>query len=170
MSVIALSGNPRRDSRTAAFAHAAAATIGTGLGIEKVALVDLAEPDVDHDDARATLAAATVAVVASPTYKATYTGLLKSVLDGLAPGSLGGVIAIPLMVQAGGSHTLAADVHLRPVLLELGATCPTSAIVALESEVARPADVLDTWFMRSAWALRALAGAREHNQPEVPVS
>ena len=37
-------------------------------------------------------------VVASPTYKAAYTGLLKAYFDRFGSGALAGVVAIPLML------------------------------------------------------------------------
>ncbi|HWT95914.1 MAG TPA: NAD(P)H-dependent oxidoreductase, partial [Solirubrobacteraceae bacterium] len=142
--VVAVSGNPRAGSRTAAFALAVAETIADALEEETtVELLDLAAPDRDADALRATIAGATVVVVASPTYKATYTGLLKSLLDGFGPHALDGVVAVPLMVFAGAQHALAADLHLRPLLLELGATTPTAAIAAPDAELAAPGPLLD---------------------------
>lgn len=158
--VVAVSGNPRAGSRTAAFARAAADAVADALeGEATVELLDLAAPGLDPDAARATLAASTVAIVASPTYKATYTGLLKSLLDGYGPNALDGVVAVPLMVFAGAQHALAADLHLRPLLLELGATTPTAAIAAPDAEIAEPEELLDAWLARSGWALRATASA-----------
>ncbi len=76
-------------------------------------------------------------VVASPTYKATYTGLLKLFLDRIARGALAGVTAVPVMLGGHWRHALAADLLLKPVLVELGATCPTRGLFLLESEYAR---------------------------------
>ena len=55
------------------------------------------------------------------------------------------------MIARQARHALAADVHLRPALLELGATCSTPSLVALESELASlGADGLVTaWLERS---------------------
>jgi FMN reductase len=157
--VVAVSGNPRPGSRTAAFALRAARAVAAELGDgAEPALVDLADPGADHDAARAAVAAATVAIVASPTFKATYTGLLKGFLDGFDRGALDRVLAVPLMVQRSGAHTLAADVHLRPLLIELGAICPTPALVVAEDEL--PGDeAIGRWLARGGWALRALAAA-----------
>jgi FMN reductase len=83
-------------------------------------------------------------VVASPTYKATYTGLLKLFLDQFAAGSLSGVVAFPLMLGGAWSHALAPEVFLKPVLVELGASCPVSGLYLLETDYESPAG-LDDW-------------------------
>ena len=67
-------------------------------------------------------------IFGSPTYKATYTGLLKLFLDQFPPDGLGGIVAIPLMLGAGPAHALAPELHLKPVLAELGAVCPTPGL------------------------------------------
>jgi FMN reductase len=72
-------------------------------------------------------------VVACPTYKASFTGLLKLFLDRFPSGSLNGVLAIPLMLGGSETHALAPEVHLRPVLSELGATCPGRGMFLLDS-------------------------------------
>ena len=77
----------------------------------------------------------TVAVVASPTYKATYTGLLKSFLDWFRTTDLLGVAVIPVMVGAGRDHALAVEVHLRPVLVEIGASLPTRGLYVTEDQL-----------------------------------
>jgi FMN reductase len=73
-------------------------------------------------------------VVASPTYKATYTGLLKLFLDRFPGNGLDGVVAVPLMLGAGPAHALAPEVFLKPVLAELGALLPTRALYLLDSD------------------------------------
>jgi FMN reductase len=69
--------------------------------------------------------------VASPTYKATYPGLLKSFLDWFSTTGLAGVTVVPVMVGAAAQHALAVKTHLRPLLVELGATVPTRGLRAL---------------------------------------
>jgi FMN reductase len=81
------------------------------------------------------LAATKVLIVASPTYKATYTGLLKAVLDQVPGGGLRGVVAVPLQVAASDKHALAVDLHLRPVLVELGATVPGAGVFVNEARL-----------------------------------
>jgi FMN reductase len=64
-------------------------------------------------------------LVASPTYKGTYTGLLKVFLDQMPHQALAGTAAFPLLVMRLPQHALAVEVHLRPLLVELGANLPT---------------------------------------------
>ena len=73
-------------------------------------------------------------VCALPTYKASYTGLLKIFLDLFPGGGLRGVTAFPVMPGAGPHHALAPELLLKPVLVELGATCPMRGLYLLDSE------------------------------------
>jgi len=82
--------------------------------------------------------------VASPTYKGTYTGLLKLFLDRIPAGALSEVTAIPLMLGADYRHALAVETFLKPVLNELGASTPTSGLFLLDREW-DAADALDAW-------------------------
>ncbi|HWK20270.1 MAG TPA: NAD(P)H-dependent oxidoreductase [Microbacteriaceae bacterium] len=88
-----------------------------------------------------------LAVFASPTYKATYTGLLKLFLDQFA-GSIGlqGVVGLPLMLSAAPIHTLAAEYTLKPVLAELGAT-PAPALHLIDRSF-EDDGVLEAWAER----------------------
>ena len=82
--------------------------------------------------------AADVLVVASPTYKATYTGVLKLFLDLFPAGGLDGVTAFPLMLGAGPGHALAPELSLKPVLVGLGALCPSPGLYLLDSAWSEP--------------------------------
>jgi len=93
----------------------------------------------------AAVRAARLLIVASPTYKATYTGLLKAFFDLLPGPALAGVTAVPVMTMGGPRHALAADLHLRPLLLELGANTPTAALVVLEEELPALDEVVRGW-------------------------
>jgi len=59
--------------------------------------------------------------------------------------ALDGVVGVPLMLGGAPNHLLAVDVHLRPVLLELGATCPTRGLFVQESELERLDEIVETW-------------------------
>ena len=112
MSTIAVVGNPKPLSRTRAAAESVLERL-TGAPPDRV--VDVIElgagllgwGDPAVEDAVRALREAEVAVVASPTYKGTYTGLLKLFLDHVGTGDLAGVVAVPLMLGGGPAHALA---------------------------------------------------------------
>lgn len=60
-------------------------------------------------------------VVATPVYKAAYTGILKAFLDLLPQDGLAGKLVLPLATGGSQSHMLALDYALRPVLAALSA-------------------------------------------------
>lgn len=62
-------------------------------------------------------AAADVVIVATPIYKAAYSGLLKVFLDLLPPDALRGKTVLPLAMGGSLAHLLALDYALKPVLL-----------------------------------------------------
>ncbi|MET7992010.1 NAD(P)H-dependent oxidoreductase [Amycolatopsis sp. NPDC005232] len=86
------------------------------------------------------VAGSDLVVIASPTYKATYTGLVKAFLDRYAAGALAGVTAIPVMTGGSPAHSMGVDSHFAPLLTELGAVVPgagwyfeTSSMDALDA-------------------------------------
>lgn len=161
MNVVALTGNPRPDSRTHRLARTLAAALAAELEAPAPAEIDLAGLGgrvldfKDHAAADATdqVLAADLLVVASPTYKATYSGLLKAFLDRLGTGSLAGTPAVPILLGGAPNHALAVDVHFTPLLLELGASVPVRGLFVLESNVDSFADSARTWAAQHAPAL-----------------
>ena len=162
-------GNPKPRSRTldVATAVADAAAGAAGLAGATRVTVDLADFGPSLFDLSSTrvreavdaVRACSVAVVASPTYKASYTGLLKSFLDWFSTTDLNGVV-VPLMVGAGLQHALAVEVHLRPVLVELGATLPTRGLYVTEGRFGELDVVLAAWLTEAAPRLRATVAPR----------
>ncbi|MFI9009363.1 NADPH-dependent FMN reductase [Actinosynnema sp. NPDC053489] len=142
-----LVGNPRPGSRTlnaalalreavrGALAARGSEVAGNGPVVDAAELASsvFAPGSTAVREALDELSAADVLVVASPTYKATYTGLLKAVLD-QAPGNwLRGRTAVPLLVAAADKHALAVELHLKPLLAELGAAVPGRGIFVNEA-------------------------------------
>jgi FMN reductase len=153
MKTVVVVGNPKPKSRTLE----AAVLVATRLtGEPPGAIVDIIDfgPAL-FDPANAAVAAALqtlqdadIAIVASPTYRATYTGLLKLFLDLLPQDALAGVTAYPLMLGAGLTHAMAPDVLLKPVLVELGATCPSAGLYLIDKNFADDPR-LDAWISRA---------------------
>jgi FMN reductase len=168
-------GNPKPRSRTLQVATAVAAAAAQSVGLSEadrltVDLADLGPQLFDWSSGPVRQAVDAVrgcalAVVASPTYKASYSGLLKAFLDWFGTTDLSSVVVVPLMVGAGLQHALAVEVHLRPVLVELGASLPTRGLYITEDLFAeeRSADVdtlVTSWLDEAGPRLRrAVAGA-----------
>lgn len=136
-------GNPKPASRTLAAATHVAREL---TGHEPELVVDLATlgPRVlDWADAVVTqlveqVGAADLVIAASPTYKGTYTGLLKIFLDHFAGGTGLRGLAVPLLLGASPAHSLAPELTLRPVLTELGATVPGRGLYVIDRDHEQP--------------------------------
>jgi FMN reductase len=140
--VLAVIGNPRPESRTHGLARTLVSEIATavdGIVSEEVDLAVLGAAVLDWGDPTAAAAvervlAADIVVLSSPTYKGSYSGLLKAFLDRIGGGALAGAAAIPILLGGAPNHTLAVNVHFAPLLVELGAVVP-GGLYVLESNV-----------------------------------
>jgi FMN reductase len=99
---------------------------------------DSAEPHIAR--ALAAVAAADALVIATPVYKAAYTGLLKAFLDLLPQDGLAGKLVLPLATGGSQSHMLALDYALRPVLASLAPRSILPSIYATADQLGRGAD------------------------------
>jgi FMN reductase len=143
--VVVLVGNPRPGSRTRAVAEQIAALVTAA----PAAVFDLADlTGVTYSNAPAIPArpdetaidqvrAARVLIVASPSYKGTYTGLLKLFLDRLPHRGLDGVVALPVGVARSSAHAEATAADLSRLLSELGARV-SEGVALLESQLDSP--------------------------------
>ncbi|MEU1999856.1 NADPH-dependent FMN reductase [Rhodococcus sp. NPDC019627] len=157
-----LIGNPRLASRTASVAMEVARRVAAAVDGCVGPVVDLAEhgralldpdaADVERDID--VLSNTDVLIMTSPTYKATYTGILKVFVDRLSSETLSGVVAVPVMVGGAPHHAMAGEVHLRPLLVELGAVVPTRSLYVVDSELDRLDDTVSGWLQREESSLR----------------
>ena len=85
--------------------------------------------------ALAAVAAADAVVIATPVYKAAYSGILKAFLDLLPQDGLSGKLVLPLASGGSQSHMLALDYALRPVLHALNARQVLSSIYATAQQL-----------------------------------
>lgn len=154
MRVAVVVGNPKPASRTREAAERLAESIAGHPPDVTIDIVDLGADVLrfGSDPVREAIESvkrADLLVVGSPTFKGTYSGVLKVFLDQFETGvGLGGVIAVPLMLGAGPGHAMAPDLLLKPVLIEIGATCPTAGLYVLDSTYDDPASTrswLDRW-------------------------
>lgn len=155
-SLVVVVGNPAPHSRTRTIAEDLGARLSALTGAEQLPTIELADhtseiflrPSAVLDPLIEQLADADYAVIASPTYKASYTGLLKGFLDRYGTRGLAGVTAVPVFTIGSPAHTLAVDFTLRPLLVELGASVPTAGLAFEAPRFEERSSVLDEWITR----------------------
>lgn len=139
--IVNIVGSPSADSRTLALTN----TVGAGLSrqgfeVRTINIRDLPAEDLlwgraDSPalrEAFALVERARGVVVATPVYKAAYTGVLKVFLDLLPQFGLRGKIVLPLATGGTIAHVLALDYALRPVLSSLGAMHVVAGLFILD--------------------------------------
>jgi len=154
LSFVIVVGNPKVASRTRGVAEVVSSALqGCVPGAEDHLVIDLADVARELFDPNsskvegllATVAASDLLLVASPTYKASYTGLLKAFFDRYGNNALAGTVAVPLMTGAAPVHALAVELHLRPLLVELGASVPTRGLYIVEQQFDALHVVIEPW-------------------------
>lgn len=156
-------GNPKAQSRTLKIAQTLVEQL-LEPGSYELTTIDLAEhssrifewPSEEMARLNQTVADSNLLVVASPTYKATYTGLLKGFLDRYSANGLRGVTAIPVMTGSDLTHSMGPDVNLRPLLVELGASVPTRGLYFVMSNMDQMEQLVGDWAAENAAVLRLL--------------
>ena len=127
--ILALSASPSAESKTARVAdYALGELAGPGTTVRHIRLREipaaallLAGRDPALSEASAAVEEAAGIIVATPIYKAAYSGLLKVFLDQLPQFALAGKTILPIATGGTLAHVLALDYALRPVLQSMGA-------------------------------------------------
>ncbi|WP_372635364.1 NADPH-dependent FMN reductase [Cohnella sp.] len=165
MKITAIVGNPRSRSKSFGVAEEIVRQLVARLGgeadVEIVDLADYAPALLEWGNAGVAkvvqrVCESDIAVFVSPTFKATFTGLLKLFVDQLPMEALSGVAAIPVMVGAAPQHSLAVEAYLRPLLVEVGAVCPTRGLYVIDSQIDRLPETVSGWYETSSAALRGV--------------
>lgn len=157
-------GNPKPRSRTRSVAEALVEKLLVPpYDLEVIDLADHVDrvftwPSDEMAALNQRVAESDLAVFASPTYKATYTGLLKAFLDRYPAGGLTGVTAIPVLTGADQTHAMGIDVNLAPLLMELGATVPGRGLYFVTSSMDQLDKIVEEAATRYAAVIGQVAG------------
>jgi FMN reductase len=180
MNIVSLSGSPSRQSRSACLLGLAQSRVAaSGCSISEIRVRELPaqallHADISHPELRAALeqvAAADIVLVATPIYKAAYSGVLKAFLDLLPQDGLRGKTVLPLATGGSPGHLLALDYALKPVLGALGARHILDAVYVHDSQLQAHEQLGyvpdDSVLQRLNRALQGLADlpAREASRP-----
>jgi len=130
VSLVALNGSHSASSSTHAVATLAAEIYGSGEIVDLVTLDPAGligtTPSPDVAALLQAMADASILVLVTPIYRATYSGLLKVVFDQLPAGALKGKAAVLAATAGGPAHYLALDTGVRSLVASLdGWTVPT---------------------------------------------
>jgi FMN reductase len=144
ITVTVITGSATRPSRTVGLASVVSAQLeAEGFNVRVLHVRDLPAEALLHarfDDPQIKAAVQLVeesdgVVVASPVYKAAYSGVLKSFLDLLPQFGLRGKTVLPLLTGGSIAHVLVLDYGLRPVLQSLDPRLVVSGLFVLDKLV-----------------------------------
>ena len=144
MSILLVAGSPSERSRSAALLDAVSQRLrGQGPAIERLHIRDLSpQALLLGDAAQRTVASALdqvqrarALVIATPVYKAAYSGVLKVFLDLLPQTAFRHKVVLPLATGGSPHHMLALDYALRPVLQSLSARLILPGVYATDAQV-----------------------------------
>ncbi|MEW2250595.1 NADPH-dependent FMN reductase [Streptomyces sp. NPDC006975] len=143
-TVLSVSGSPSVSSRTRRLLrHLDDRLLAQGhdviaLDVRTVPAEALLGADFRHPaivEAAELFARADGVVVATPVYKASYSGVLKALLDLLPQYALAGKTVLPLATGGSTAHVLAIDYALRPVLSSMGAAHVVQGWFTLDRDI-----------------------------------
>jgi len=141
--VVTIGGSPSASSKSASLLALARARLAqSSVETDAITVRDLPAQDLLHARANAPGIAEAVAlvqraqgvVIATPIYKAAYSGILKAFLDLLPQDALAGKVVLPVATGGSLAHMLAIDYALRPVLVALGAAQITGCVYLIDSQ------------------------------------
>ena len=144
MSILLIGGSPALPSSTGRLLdHVGRKLTAYGHRHSTLQVRDLPARALLHADtsdlaikrALASVAAADAIVIATPVYKASFTGILKAFLDLLPQDGLAGKLVLPLATGGSQSHMLALDYALRPVLHALEARHVLASVYATSQQL-----------------------------------
>ncbi|WP_229069669.1 NAD(P)H-dependent oxidoreductase [Actinoplanes sp. DH11] len=157
--IVVISGNPRAGSRTSTLASAVGSAIAGRLGAPEPPLIEagaigsglLTPGDQRTQAALAAITDANLLVVATPTYKGSYTGVLKVLLDQLPAQALAGKLAVPVVTAGVAPQAAAAEALLRQLLVELGAITVRPGLPVVEADLAESVAIAEKYAGALDW-------------------
>ncbi|MBD2872626.1 NADPH-dependent FMN reductase [Paenibacillus arenilitoris] len=144
--IIIISGSPNASSRLNGMIQFVQQKLAErNLSPELITVVSLPAEDLVQANfnspailaANALVDSADAVVIASPVYKASFTGVLKAYLDLLPQKGLDGKIIAPLFIGGTIAHMLSIDYSLKPVLASMGAKHYVSGVYAVDAQINR---------------------------------
>jgi FMN reductase len=177
VAVTIVVGNPKPKSRTLRVSETLVEKL-LAPGSYDLEVIDLADhtaeifawPSEEMAALNARVANSDLVVFASPTYKASYTGLLKAFLDRYPANGLAGVTAIPVHTGGDLTHAMGPTVNLAPLLVELGAVVPGRGFYFVASQMDHLDEIVEAAADEYAANLARLAAVAAFTRAAAPLS
>ncbi|WP_454861301.1 NADPH-dependent FMN reductase [Peribacillus frigoritolerans] len=141
--IVILSGSPAIPSRTdISLKHIQSLVENAGFTTAYFSITDFSADDLfqgkynseDISKLSERIQAARGVVIGSPVYKASYTGVLKALIDLLPEGAFKGKPVLPIMIGGSNRHLLAIDYALKPLISILKGE-PLQGIYFVDKEI-----------------------------------
>lgn len=143
-NILAIAGSPSHPSRTYGLVEYANKLLQQeGFHTDTISVREFPAEVLVHgrydspalEEPKAILEKADGVIIATPIYKAAYTGLLKAFLDLLPQEALRGKAVLPIATGGTIAHLLAIDYALKPVLSELKARHVLGGVYAVDKQL-----------------------------------
>lgn len=148
-NIVFIVGSPSRGSRlTGVLNYMEEMLLKGGASVEWIQICELPAEDLIHakwdspaiEACNALVEKADAVIAASPVYKATYSGVLKTYLDLLPQKAFVNKRVLPIFIGGTIAHLLSIEYGLKPTLSILGASHQLSGVYVIDSQVVRTAD------------------------------
>ncbi|MEM9007288.1 MAG: NADPH-dependent FMN reductase [Cyanobacteria bacterium P01_F01_bin.86] len=144
--ILAIAGSPSQSSRSSAvLAHSQAVLETHGLQVKTFTIRDIKPEDLVFANFESLelkefinlVETAKGIMIATPVYKATYTGILKALLDLLPQYAFAGKTIFPIATGGTITHLLSLEYSMKPLFAVLGATHIQRGIFIVDSQMQR---------------------------------
>ncbi|WP_375513070.1 NADPH-dependent FMN reductase [uncultured Nostoc sp.] len=148
-NIVAIAGSPSHPSKTYGILEYAAKLLQQqGLHVDIISVRDFPAEDLVFgrydspalEQPKALLSKADGVIIATPIYKAAYTGVLKAFLDLLPQKALSGKVVLPIATGGTIAHLLAVEYALKPILSELGARHILASLYGVDKQIQQETD------------------------------
>ncbi|MFD0617577.1 NADPH-dependent FMN reductase [Paenibacillus sp. GCM10027629] len=144
--IVLIAGSPTNGSRLFGLTQYATDHLSlSGFDVDVISAAELPAEDLLRANfnslviqkALAAVEQADAVIIASPVYKASYSGALKTILDLVPQKGFQGKVVLPLFVGGTIAHLLAIDYALKPVVAALGGTNILGGVYAVDQWISR---------------------------------
>ncbi|QAY67345.1 NADPH-dependent FMN reductase [Paenibacillus protaetiae] len=143
---VIISGSPNASSRLNGLIQYVEQQLSDfNISVELITVASLPPEDLIYTNfsspaivaANQLVAEADAVIIASPVYKASYTGVLKTFIDLIPEKGFAGKVIAPLFIGGSSAHLLSMDYSLKPVASALGARIFASGVYAIDKQIER---------------------------------